>query len=194
MRHAGIILHTFFSKQNRVALIDTQAGRIDGVVYQHIGSAGVLLSYQLVRNGRRVQLEDVRIEDSPLQVAQEDILFLHHVLELCYRCIPIGSCTTGIFELLQKLYQPRSYLHARQYKKVFMYQLLVLLGVMSSSYRMSAASLQQLHALCLDTFLDDALHESSEKELDTWLQYSIAEYMDMQQLKTVQFLNLSRIT
>jgi hypothetical protein len=192
MRYIGIVLGTFFAKHNRIALLDRELGRIDGIVYNPMGSAGELLSYQIEHRGRRLYLSDVQVENSPLDLAREDILFLHHVLELCYVCMPIGSCTAGMFELLQKLYTCEC-IDSRQYKKIFMYQLLVLLGVMTSSYRMSAASLQHVHAI-MQNISHELLPENSEKDLDMWLQHTICEYTDAAQLKTGYFLNLSRVT
>jgi hypothetical protein len=194
MRHKGIVLRTWHTKKSKIALLDAHYGRIDTNAYTPIDSAGVLLTYGVESRRGRLIITDVRIENSPLYVAQEDILFLHHVLELCSLFVPVGSCTQGLFSLLLKLYEPRNYLQARQYKKFFIFKLLVLLGIASCHYHMRLLTVHQLHGCSIDTFVEESLHLESEKDLDSWLQHTIAEYSNIDQLKTVHFLHTSRVT
>lgn len=193
MRHKGIVLKSWHAKKCKIALLDMRYGRIDTSTYRSIDSAGLLLSYSLESVRGRLLMTDVMIENSPLYLAQEDILFLHHVLELCCTFIPVGSCTQGIFALLLKLYEPRDYLQARQYKKLFIFKLLALLGIASCHYHMRVHTLYQLHTISIDTFMQESLHLESEKDLDNWLQHTIAEYTNRGQLQTVHFLHKSRV-
>ena len=193
MRHKGIVLKSWHTKKCKIALLDTLYGRIDTSTYTSIDSAGLLLSYILEPVRGKLVITDVMIENSPLYLAQKDILFLHHVLELCSAFIPVGSCTQGIFSLLLKLYEPRDYLQARQYKKFFIFKLLALLGIASCHYHMRVFTLHQLHLVSIDTFMEESLHLESEKDLDNWLQHTIAEYTNLDQLKTVHFLYKSRV-
>ena len=193
MRHTGIVLRSWHTKKSKIALLDRQYGRIDTSSYIAIDSAGLLLSYTIDQVRGRLIITDVMIESSPLYLAQEDILFLHHVLELCSTFIPVGSCTQGIFPLLLTLYKPRDYLQARQYKKFFIFKLLAVLGIGSSHYHMRVLTLHQLHTIAIDTFVEESLHLESEKDLDSWLLHTIAEYTNIDQLKTVHFLHKSRV-
>lgn len=194
MRHTGIVLRSWHTKKSKIALLDAYYGRIDTNTYTPIDSVGLLLSYTLDSVRGRLIIADVMIENSPLCLAQEDILFLHHVLELCGLFIPVGSCTQGLFALLLKLYEPRNYLQARQYKKFFIFKLLVSLGIASCHYHLRAPTLHQLHTFSIDTFVEESLHLESEKDLDTWLQHTIAEYGNVGQIKTLHFLHMSRVT
>jgi len=193
MRQRGIVLRSWHTKKNKVALLDMQHGRIECSTYTSINSVGLLLSYTLEQVRGKSVIADVKIEESPLYLAQEDILFLHHVLELCSTFILVGSCAQGIFPLLLKLYEPRDYIQARKYKKFFIFKLLAALGIASCHYHMRVLTLQQLHTISIDTFAEESLHLESEKDLDSWLQHTIAEYTHMDQLKTVHFLQKSRV-
>jgi hypothetical protein len=192
MRHKGIVLKSWHTTKCKLALLDMRYGRIDASSYKSIHSPGLLLSYTLESVRGRLMISDVMIENSPLYLAQEDILFLHHVLELCSTLIPIGSCTQGIFALLLTLYESHHQLQARQHKKLFIFKLLALLGIASCHYHMRVLTLHQLHTISIDTSMKESLHLESEKDLDNWLQHTIAEYTNIDQLQTIHFLHKSR--
>lgn len=109
-RHKGIVLKTGFPKKWGVALVDLSLGRINGLVLTQELSHGSLISYEPVQNysNEFVRLDYVRVENMPLALAAHDLLFLHHVLELCYQFIPVGSCVSGVFDLLLFLYSTDS--------------------------------------------------------------------------------------
>ena len=193
MRRHAVVLRSGVSKRQVVALLDEQFGRVDYLVRSPREILGTLISYQLHSTYRYTYMIDICIEGSPLAIAHHDLLFLHHVLEICYVCIPIGSCTDGIFALLQSLYQSHEVPLGRQYKKLFLYRLLSQLGVSSGQYHMSRATVQQIQTFSIDSFVEESLHLEHERDLDVWLRYSVAEYTNPKQLKTIHFLNQSRI-
>ena len=77
-------------------------------------------------------IDDMNIHETPMALARHDILFLHHVLELCCQLIPVNSCVDGIFDLLMHLYSTQIYTGSVQYKKIFLLKLLTRLGIYPS--------------------------------------------------------------
>ncbi len=129
----------------------------------------------------------------PLLLAREDILFLHHVLELCYVLIPIGSCVKGIFDLLYQLYTSKKNIHTKQYKKIFLFKLLTTLGIYASDDLVRASCFTSLHTMSIDTLDNYSLDLASEKALDNWLCHCIVEYAGVNSLKTIHFLIKNRV-
>lgn len=191
--HTGIVLHSFFPKRHKIALLDDKVGRIDSVIYKQVGAPSAVLSYRLVRQRGAYMLEDVQVEYMPLALAREDILFLHHIIELCYKFIPVGSCVRGIFDLFTHLYALEISSLTRQYKKFFLFCLLSTLGIQPSSQPIRPSKYARLLQMSIDTKLSESLDLESEKELDRWLEYCIAEYAEADALKTVYFLIKNRV-
>lgn len=190
MRHYGIVLHRFFPKKYTIALLDSQLGRIDAVVRYDTAMLGALISYEIEYKRTTYFIQAVRIEDAPLALAQSDILFLHHVLELCYHFMPVGSCVADMFELVQFIYKPVQ--HNMFIKKIFLFKLLYTLG-MSAPEEHEHGFFEYLATVSIDTLDAEQLDLTYEKKLDRWLLYCVAEYTDIQALKTIHFLVKSRV-
>lgn len=193
MRHYGIILHRFFPKKNKIAVLDSVLGRIDGIVRHDGTMLGALMSYEIEHKSSAYFLQNLQIEDLPLALARMDILFVHHLLELCYYFMPVGSCVVGIFELLQVLYMPQVKDFSTQSKKIILFKLLATLGVHASVHVQDTDLFDQLMHMSIDTIGCAALDLKNEKKLDMWLLYCMVEYADIDALKTIQFLVKSRV-
>ena len=120
-------------------------------------------------------------------------MFLHHVLELCYVFIPIGSCVKGIFDLLCLLYKPKKYIQTNQHKKIFLFKLLTTLGIYASDDLVRASCFEPLQTMSIDTLDNYSLDLASEKALDNWLCHCIVEYAGIDSLKTIHFLIKNRV-
>jgi hypothetical protein len=191
-KQQGIVLWFFFPRRDCIALLDQQDGRIDAIVRKRTMHRGALISYYPQQHYGRYMIDTVMIEDLPLQAARDDILFLHHILELCYQCIPVGSNVDGIFELLMLLYQPGVNSWTVQRKKIFVLQLLMTLGIYPSALHVTYPSIHDLMRLSVDTIGTHSLDLENEKLLDQWLYYCVAEHADIDSLKTVHFLIKNR--
>jgi len=192
-RHYGIVLHRFFPQKNKIALLDNVLGRIDGIIRYDTTMLGALISYEVEHKNTAYFVQRICTEDAPLALARTDILFVHHVLELCYHFIPIGSCVDGIFELLQVLYMPYASDFSTQSKKIFLFKLLATLGIHASVQVYAVDLFDRLILMSIDTIGYEQLDLESEKKLDTWLLYCMSEYANIDALKTMQFLIKSRV-
>ena len=90
-KKTGIILKTFFPKKMKMVLLDEQMGKIEGVPPSDQFACGALLTYYAHQRGKIYFLHRIDLIDMPLTLAKDDILFLHHVLEICYFCAPFGN-------------------------------------------------------------------------------------------------------
>lgn len=189
----GIILSHLFSRTGKIALLDKQYGRIDGIVHSNRIVIGALVRYTMRPKHAVYIIDDINIHEMPLQLARQDILFLHHVLELCYQLIPVNSSVDGIFDLLLRLYSSHTYQSSAQYKKLFLFKLLTILGIYSCSQKMSKSTFDRLMDMPIDSMCDETLDLGSEKELDIWLYYCITEHVRMDALRTIHFLSKSRV-
>lgn len=189
----GIILSHFFSRTGKIALLDKQYGRVDGIVYSNHVVVGALVHYTMRPKRTAYIIDDMNIHGMPTHLARQDILFLHHVLELCYHLIPVNSCVDGIFNLLMCLYSTHVYKASVQYKKLFLFKLLTILGIYACSQKMNKALFDRLMYMPIDSMCDETLDLESEKELDIWLYYCITEHVRMDLLKTIDFLSKSRV-
>jgi hypothetical protein len=187
--HTGIVLRNFSPRKNKLALIDDRLGRIDGAFFAGTVYTGALLSYQVNGTPGRYLVDQFNMLDVPLSLARQDILFLHHVLELCYYFIPIGSCIQGIFNLLQLLYAAESVHWDITTKQFFLFRLFSQLGMHPEGYRLPASLLEQLHAQSFASAQEIRLADADKKILRTWLQHCLMQHPDVAQFNTVHFLN-----
>ncbi len=192
-QNIGIILNHFFSRTGKIALLDKKHGRVDGIVYSKQVVVGALVHYNMRPKRAIFIIDDMNIQEMPMHLARQDILFLHHVLELCYQLIPINSCVDGIFDLLMHLYSTRVYEASSQYKKLFLFKLLTTLGIYTSVEKMSRSTFDMLISMPIDSMCDETLNLESEKELDIWLYYCITEHVRTDLLKTIHFLSKNRL-
>ncbi len=186
--NTGILLRNFSPKKNKLALIDDQLGRVDAAFFSGIYHTGSLLNYRLSGMPGRYLIEQASMIDSPLCLARTDILFLHHILEVCFYFIPIGSCIQGIFNLLQLLYAAESVDWDLTAKQFFLFRLFTQLGMHPAAYRLPASLLEQLHAAAYANE-QPQLADADKKIIRTWLQHCLMQHPDVAQFNTTHFLN-----
>ena len=190
--HIGIVLRIYTGK-NKIALLDAIKGRIDGGVFSSSVCVGAVLRYQIAGRHDRHLLDAIEIEDIPFALARSDLLFLHHVLEICYYFIPIGSCVAGVFELLQFLYTVDYSSCGMQCKKLFLLKLLVAIGFYPELPQWQEQGIQQLLALPIDIVAHEPIDLAIEKMIDDWLSACIAQHPRIEQFNTVHFLTKNRL-
>lgn len=184
----GIVLRKINKQQ--VALLDSDNGRIDGFLLTIEPIVGSLLSYQLQKKSYGYMITSASLEDMPLSLAHTHLLFLHHVLELCYYFIPVHADDGKLFQLLSLLYQPIQWTLFGQ--KIFMYYLLTAIGFHPESLVMSNTQLAQLRSVSIDMIESEAIDLEFEKLLEQWLCHCIAQHPKMQSFNTIDFLTKNR--
>lgn len=183
-QHRGIILRKF--TPHKVALLDQDRGRIDLLFFGQSYSPGALIHYQLKGNQEPLRADSIIFEQFPPIASYADLLFFHHVLELVYFFIPLHSSTTGIFELLHRLYDWLPTYYVKRNKKFFLYKLLLAIGFYPEWHGKFARE-KQLLALSIDSINDESIDLEDELFLDKWLLACIKQHPRFDQFKTVHF-------
>lgn len=194
-RQRAIVLKNHSPKRSILSLFDRDAGRIDAINYAVATvPLGALIEYVPHENQRGVQqkITDIQLYDLPLELAARDIMFLHHVLELCHGLIPLGSHDQDVFNLLQILYTSGHWIDESIYKKIFLSKLLVMLGLYPESVILHHAWFLQIIQTPFDEIIKCDLDRENEEKLDQWLQTCIASYPEASAFKTIHFLKKCR--
>jgi hypothetical protein len=189
----GIILHYSSLRSRKIALLDKKYGRIDGIAYSNRVVLGALVHYNMRPNRASHVIDDMNIHEIPMGLARQDILFLHHVLELCYQLIPVNSCVDGVFDLLMHLYSNHIHTSSLQHKKLFLFKLLTTLSIYPSTHKMLIITFDKFVHMAIDSMCNETLDLESEKELDMWLHYCITEHVQVSSLRTIHFLIKNRV-
>ena len=98
--YVGIIVKTYLPQKYKLAILDKELGKIVCVPHREDIRCGTLISYHLSQQKNVYFIQNITIIDMPLSLAQYNLIFLHHVLEICYYFIPVGSNVPEIFDLL----------------------------------------------------------------------------------------------
>lgn len=187
-KKSGIILKTFFPKKVKMVVLDQELGKIEAVPPTDQFFVGSLLAYHVHQRGHLYFLHEVSLLDMPLSLAKDDILFLHHVLEICYFCAPFGSNVPEIFNIIILLYQESDYLH--EFKIAFLFKLLVLLGMHPDEPQFQDPLYYHLARESIDTIIDMSIHLDTKKALYKWVRSCVSIHPLGHAFKTMHFLEL----
>src|ERR1700733_7630056 len=100
----GIILRKNELLPHKLIILDKVQGKIECISSTPCLSAGSLITYNSRKQGQMHFISDSTLVYIPLSLAQTDMLFFHHVLELIHYFTPVGSCAQEVFDLLAFLY------------------------------------------------------------------------------------------
>lgn len=175
---------------HKIALLDQSAGRVDGIITSPLVCVGSMIEYRVDKHkGTLLYIKQHSIVGVPLSIARLDILFWHHVLELCYYFVPLGSFTQQLFELLEFLYTVDiGVCWCRRAKKVYLFKLLALIGVYTRLPRLPEKQIEHLQALPLYLLANEVIDDQSEKMLDEWLRSCVYEHPAIRKFNTTHFL------
>lgn len=187
----GIVLKTFFPKKRKIAVLDKEAGMIEYIPDTENICQGALIHYYITE-GKNSFIRGIENVGMPLALAKQDLLFFHHVLEMCYFFMPVGVSNPDIFALVEFLYTLDSSRLSPSIKKIFMMKLFAMFGVYPEHKRFHTAYYYQLAALPTSTLLEQELDAQAHTDMDEWLQLCVASHPYNEQFKTVHFLDEGR--
>ncbi len=188
----GIVIKQF-SNSYKVALLDAQLGRVDGVVRKEL-PVGALIHYHVDRQKENLLfLTAPSITFLPFTLARDDLLFWHHVLEICYYFVPVGAPLCPLFMLLEFLYSVDSSIewtvHA---KKLYLLKMLITIGWNVELAFEHQKIIQTLVTVSERSMFEYTLKKEHEKVVDEWLSKCIVEHPAMDKFNTIQFLITNR--
>ena len=184
----GIILKKNELHQNKIMILDKIQGKIECISSMHFFSAGSLITYSAKKQGSSYLLNQSNLVYIPLSLAQTDILFLHHVLELIYHFTTIGNDYQEVFDLLAFLYSTEDSSMTCQSKKFFLLKLLTCMGSVPEISQARTNFITKLTILDLPQLYEMTISVSQEKELDRWLWCCVWQHPYVNEFKTVHFL------
>jgi len=184
----GIVLKTFFPKKRKVAVLDKDDGMMEYIPDTENICQGALIHYYHT-DGKNSFIRGIENVGMPLLLAKRDLLFFHHVLEMCYFFMPIGVTNSDIFALVEFLYSIDSSRLNPSIKKVFMMKLFAMFGVYPEHKKFHTAYYYQLAALPTSSLLEQNLDAQALEDMDQWLRLCVASHPYNEQFKTVHFLD-----
>ena len=188
----GIVIRKTSLSSQKYIVLDKQYGRIDVLVRGSSVGIGSLVQYSLEKKKALYVIGDIRILYIPISLGSIDLLFFHHVCELIYYFVPIGSCVVGLFDLLAFLYTSEHMLESVKFKKFFLLRLFTLLGIDPGLEGSIAARIGFLSRMKMHDFRNDLIDGAIEKEMDKWLWLCMWQHPYVHEFKTVHFLEKNR--
>lgn len=192
-KNIGIVLKNYQPQKCKLAILDRDAGKIMAVPNRADISHGALIMYYEREQPYLSFINSIDIIDMPLMLSQEDITFVHHVLELCYYFIPMGSMAPQVFSSLLRLYEYPLLLVTAQLKKIYILQLFAQLGVYPEHSAVRTAHLTQLVSTSIDILATQSLDLRIEQELDAWLVHCVRTHPYAKYFKTINFLPMNKV-
>lgn len=190
-KNKAIVLKTYLPQKYKLSLLDDDLGKIMAVPNRmHIGYGALIHYHARIQNGLYF-MHSIDIIDLPFALAKEDILFVHHVLELCYFFVPLGCQTPRLFELIMLLYSS-SVLKHDTVKKIFLFRLFACLGLYPEDQKFNTPYFHHLALAAVDIIMVQPLDMVVEQALDEWLLSCIALHPCTHNFKTVHFLSKNR--
>lgn len=192
-KQTGIVLKTFFSKKKKMVVLDAQLGKIEGIPPCDKLFPGALISYFAKEREHLYFLQGIELLDVPMGLAKDDILFLHHILEICYYCAPFGNSAPEIFQLVLYLYHHDISPYTADFKLAFLFKLLVLLGMHPDETRFQNPEYYLLARESIDTIMNKAIQLDTKHALHEWVRSCIGTHPLIHAFKTIHFLDSDRL-
>jgi hypothetical protein len=192
-KHTGIVVKRYFPQKQKIVLFDDEWGKITCVPPHDRISLGTLLSYEIQQRNGMPFIYDVELIAMPLDGGEMDILFVHHVLEVCYYFIPEQSIASEVYDMMMLLFTKQPCIRHPFFKKIFLFKLFVLLGI----YPDRAVPLDALEHTLLINPLELLIRGDSttqlERRLTKWLRDCMIMHPCIEYFKTVHFLDENRV-
>jgi hypothetical protein len=154
---------------------------------------GATMLYTLSSRQHCSFLHGVEMVHVPFLIAHDDIVFLHHILEVCHYFIPVGSCIPSVFDLVQFLYTTYADGLSSYAKKLFVGKLLTAIGLYPQDKKFQRSSIYALLGIPLRDIQGKKAHdEQEEMELEQWLKSCLAIHPLMNKFNTLCFLDSGR--
>ena len=189
--HQGILLRTGSPYRKKILLFDYELGMIECVnTYGHNRLVhGAFLYYARTPWHNLYRLHDIELIALPEKWVSDDLLFLHHIIELSTYFLTIQNNAASLFNFFMNFYKPCNEKNLELFKKFFICRFFSLLGVYPENsedydplfFRLISGPIDSM----LDASRDDVL---THKKVNEWLQGCMRVHPHADHLKTVNFL------
>jgi hypothetical protein len=187
-KNIGIVLKQCSQKNNIIFVLDYKNGKIKCIHNKNNILTGSIINYFITNNKSPYFIESIELLQAPFEIATDDILFLHHILEICDLFLPAQHQAKEIFNLIVNLYKFESEIKNRNKKKLFIFKLLTLLGIYPEEARFRTAYFHCLATESIDNIILKNLNSEDEQELNNWLHCCITVQQEFSKFKTINFI------
>ena len=196
MRHElcslGVVIKKHFPKRLRVSLLDESYGHINVVPtswqWASYASLGALVSYDLHAESDVFFVRSMELISLPVFKTEAAMFFLHHLLELCYFCLPLragqSECFDVVFYCTNMLEQAAS---TPLMQKLLFAKLLFLIGQYPHDIDKLAIS-RLLYEPC-ERLATIVLDREQQKELELFIYQCVQSHPYGRLVRTVNFLS-----
>lgn len=199
MAGAGVVIRAWLPEKKTCLVFDRLRGMVSAILLQpesmrHV-QHGALISYEISSRGSfqgdRFFLQQVQLCAQPAEWAHQDILFVHHVLELCASFVPPHLGDRAVFEHMLGLYNP---LNGYQQdpvlgRLVFLVQFFLLIGWYPDE---DTSAINRLISRVPGTMVTVREQEFLRSSLVKWLRRCVALHPLAPSFKTVTFFEVVR--
>ena len=191
----GIILRKHFPRKICISVIDEYYGHLNVIPaswqWASYSSAGAVINYELIEENGIFFIKRVELETVPVYQDELVLLFMHHVLEICYFCLPVQGGKTECFDLLHKIIGSLSAIvDNMSLQRLLLAKLLFVVGQYPAD--VDQLSISFLLHKSYDDLMILPLSREHKKELEIFIYQCIKFHPYGRLLKTVKFLSRVR--
>ncbi len=192
-KRIGIVIASLAPRRNKVVLFDQEHGKCICVPDRTVINHGMLLSYFVRCDSKTEFLYATEVLAIPVPLLVSDLLFFHHIMELCYHFLPLASPSRSLFDLLSWLYNPEIARLNTQQQKLFLCKFFAVLGIYPDEFAYDPARILKISFCAIDRMLAQNVDLGfRQEELDAWLLGCVLSHPYSAHFKTVHFLTQSR--
>lgn len=175
-RDIAIVLKNYYPARTRITLLDQSVGHIDCWSDRYDLPVGTLIAYHQRVHIDRYSAQSIELMALPPCTCLPDLVFVHQVLEICYRFSPPHCAAPDLFALISILYQEDTFsrLHNSLLKKIFLCKIFVMLGVWPLGEKFQSPFFYRLATESIDNLLEQPIQLKYEHDLEGWVHGCIA--------------------
>lgn len=187
----GLVLRIHDAIGYKISLLDKVHGRFDALLSRKVRSLcnGAIVRYSFeMPTGILPRLSNIEQLHAPFAWVHEGLAFIHHLLEICLHCIPVGAVAPEVVDILvMVIYKIVPQNCTQRLKKIIILKMLISIGIISDQINIYYTHIE----LCLTTPLDNIeslIDQVDEDILQEVILSCLQAYMPINRLRTMTAL------
>lgn len=191
-KKTGLVLKTHFPKKRTICVLEKQGGLVHYITQTEDICVGTIVQYQVDNSLALPCMRAMEKIALPLHLDIHDLLFFHHILELCYYFVPVASHMPEVYALIEPFIMQERMLNSVAEKKFFLVNLFTAFGVTPEHEQTHAALYAYQYGISVDSAGDNTIELDIERVVDAWLLQCLSLHPYADQFKTMHFLATNR--
>ncbi|MGA9530959.1 MAG: hypothetical protein WBQ73_03675 [Candidatus Babeliales bacterium] len=186
----GIILRK--RDEGRLTILDEQLGKIVCSIKRDDVCIGAYVHYVSEKRHITSFVRTLEQLEAPFALAREDIVFVHHLLEICDTSLLSGMVLPSLIPFFLYVYElGKACVFTSTMKKIIALKLLVYLGLYPDDMELSCDMIHYYMNTPIDTLLQENIKLHNSYDLNYWLYECIKSNLDSNCFKTIHFLKVN---